>query len=287
MKKSSFAMVNPLSLLIKKLSGTLTNRLVLFEGGLGSQIISYMLVETLLAKGENPVVDFSYFDNNLSGQEVSHWKWELDAFGIDELEYRNQFNLRPRERYILKLIKTRRGFSGRSKNEAYLLKDCDFNLISQVLSIPVETHSVLNELELQPFQYSMVHIRKGDYLKVSSRVISSGEALKALNKFKHLNFGNTIFITDGEFSAEEIKEIQSSSLFSPILFLDSKRYTNHALHGMMRLSKILVTSNSTFSWTAGLLNRYPESIVLSPTHFFRNPPHDELFQTASDWMVLK
>lgn len=279
-------LINPLRSFIRKLIGPITNRLVLFEGGLGSQIISYMLVDTLLAQGKRPIVDFSYFDDEITDSNLSQWKWELSSFGIDEVKYRIQFKIGPGDRFLLSLIKATRGFSGRSKNEAQLIQKCDLESISRELSIPEGTHSALEELALKPFQYSMVHIRKGDFLKVSSRVISASETLEALKKFRNLNFGNTILVTDGEFSEEEIQAIYSSSIFNSIILLENNKYTNHTLHGMMRLSRILVTSNSTFSWTAGLLNRHPESIVLSPTHFFRNPLNDELFQTTSSWMVM-
>ncbi|MCX8482435.1 MAG: hypothetical protein ORN50_02555, partial [Crocinitomicaceae bacterium] len=97
-----------------------------------------------------------------------------------------------------------------------------------------------------------------------------------------------IFITsDDKFSAEDLEYVKKSFANATVFIVDPNADL-HLVHSLMRASSILVTSNSTFSWTAGMLNVREKPIIFSPTSFFGEAEHqsNDLFQTTSSWMVL-
>jgi hypothetical protein len=60
----------------------------------------------------------------------------------------------------------------------------------------------------------------------------------------------------------------------------------HAVHGILRSANFLITSNSTFSASAGLLMAKPSAVVLSPQHFFPGLENvNNVFQGFGLWMI--
>src|SRR5512145_1746130 len=61
---------------------------VTFTGGMGAQIISAAIYYALKDEGREVLADLSYFDKEErvatvgKAGDVSHWSWQLDAFGL-------------------------------------------------------------------------------------------------------------------------------------------------------------------------------------------------------------
>lgn len=264
-------------------SRNFTNRVIYFEGGLGSQIIAFMTLETMIKKQKRPIANFDYFLNSRKSNQTSNWDWELSRYGI-EIEQLAKFNNFSHLPGILHRPLVRfRDFSGRARRESEIVAECDIASIVELLPIQETTFEILEKYNRHPNDYGVIHIRKGDYLLLSSRVIELEESLELLSK---IELEYLFVICDDPMSDTEIQKVRDMPNLQSFCLLDGNDLDHHALHGIMRLAKVMITSNSTFSWTAGVLNQNPKKLIFSPTHFFNNSEIDAIFLSKSKWMLL-
>jgi hypothetical protein len=76
---------------------------------------------------------------------------------------------------------------------------------------------------------------------------------------------------------------------SNIYFLSEEDLESGTVHDLMRLSKLLITANSTFSLSAGILAS-KETIVYSPILFFGGKDDylkSRIFNQAGDYFLLR
>jgi hypothetical protein len=74
-----------------------------------------------------------------------------------------------------------------------------------------------------------------------------------------------------------------------IKFYDGVEIDECLVHDLMRESKLLVTANSTFSFTAGLLSK-PETLVFMPMTFYGGPKgilQGAKFRSSSDFFLMR
>jgi hypothetical protein len=142
--------------------------------------------------------------------------------------------------------------------------------------------------------YGVLHIRKGDYRKVASKLYSVKDLVSYIRKF-HLVIPSTlVIVSDGKILQmgytlirDSFKDLRKGKL----LVFDSanSNFNETIIHDLMREADFLFTSNSTFSLTAGLLNTRAENFKITPMRFhaggdsFSNQP----FQTYSEFSILK
>lgn len=240
-------------------------KVISFTGGLGAQIISaaaYLYIEKV--EPGNQAAHFGYFSRPLyvaspgNRGELSHWKWELNNYGLtyDNFVHSDSY---PESCIIWDgKLKAKIGNLGLSEPT-----------IRERFPINEQAKNTANSIFNQE-SYACLHVRRGDYLNVASYLVSDDAFLRAISFLPSL-INNLLVVSDSALS---------SSLFNGLLKLNlnSKTFIGgdpYLTHCLMRLSKILICSNSQFAWSAarlrmdGLLSLYPskhDTAPLSPTN---------------------
>jgi hypothetical protein len=259
---------------------------IYFEGGLGSQILSYL---EFLKKPRN--IDVSYFENppiqGMQGPDI--WAWELDRYGIsihDLSPYKRTVKFNPwksRRPSILEL----------SEKES----DVDYNS-KEINGSNLQSNFPINEIQLQDFinqfkidivKLTTVHVRRGDYERVASKILGIKEYFNLLMNISHHISHEIIFLSDTKIPAHEIELLNSTLPDKRLLFFSNEEMPLGLAHDLMRRSKILITANSTFSISAGLLSDV-SSLVFSPIMFFGGENgyrNSRLFNRNGDFFVVR
>ena len=266
-----------------------------FEGGLGSQILAY--IEFINRRNNSNQLTFtetSYFDvNQVFNQEngVTHWRWRLDHYGI-ELEELRKFN-----KYNVKNIsKLRR--PNKSEYSEHIKINKLWTPTKRALELLLIQSTKENREEVffsgsKVSDYGVVHIRKGDYLKVATKLIDVNSIEIILRKLKSSLPKYLVIVSDGTITTNERKKLNSTCnalKLSEIKFYDKSNYSvdETLVHDLMRSANFLLTSNSTFSFTAGLLNNVDNRLVVFPSSFYGGSDIvlDSLYQTHSQYCIM-
>lgn len=238
-------------------------RLTHIEGGLGSQILGLISFYNSQQKYgiSNAKLELSYFDEP---RHSNLWPWALSKYGIyiEDLrvyESRKWFNLFKAKRDFLTETELLDSYWSTSR-ERYLHRfPFDQTALEKFLK------EVTGSLELDC--YGAVHIRRGDYLQVASRVIGFSEYVNLLRSIRSIIPKTLFVVSDSKLEKNEINELED--LFGEshrLLALDGPNYDFFLIHCLLRRAQFLVTSNSTFSFSAGLLGRDGQ-VVFSPVEF--------------------
>ena len=251
------------------------NETVYFEGGLGSQIISYIVYNEKNKIQKNiSVANLDYFSITLNDftqdDGLSRWTWKLDHYGISK------------NRLVVdKKIKTvfKKYFLVRPEFDTEIFLNFREEKASKYNSVfPVNTKNV-KEYVQKVFQnsaldYSIIHIRRGDYLKVASNIIKTEEVVNLINKLKPILSADVLITCDSTLPKGE-KEILEKSLTGHNYVYLSPNENIYLVHDLMRSAKILIASNSTFSFTAGLLSN-KDCLFFFPTKYFGDGRSEDL-----------
>jgi hypothetical protein len=101
---------------------------------------------------------------------------------------------------------------------------------------------------------------------VASKVVSTEELIKFVNKIKKLLPKNVLISSDSHLPASEKNLFSNTFVESNLVYVDPQE-DPVMVHHLMRSSTVLVASNSTFSFTAGLLAK-SGCMVFFPTNYF-------------------
>ena len=233
------------------------------EGGLGSQILGAISFYNQQDKlGENSAkCDLSYFSNQ---DRAGLWDWSLSNYGI-HLEELKRFESKSR----INLLKAKRDFLTKSEiSEGYWRKSrakyiTRFPIDEKKLHIFLQEFSDTANLE----NYGTIHIRRGDYLQVASKVIGLDEYIQFLETIRITLPSLSFIVSDSPFTIVEKQHLAKAiGLERKAIFLDGPGYDPFVLHCLMRSAQLLVTSNSTYSFSAGLLGKQGQ-VVFSPVEF--------------------
>ena len=226
-------------------------------------------------------IDVSFFNSDLKKEsnrtQPPLRPWELHNYGINLASVRaNSVKYRPLFNSYEKISKENRPFF------ATLL---DRNWSKTFPIVNGARNTLASTIGLTDQDYCVVHLRRGDYIQFSSKIVDLSAVLKLCDSIKLLLPQTIIFVSDDPFSILERNVVQSQLHRHDIHFLDD--IDQHICHGIMRMAKILVASNSTFSWTASLMSEKTNSLTFSPTTFSL-PAHNvsnEIFRASSEWMI--
>jgi hypothetical protein len=247
---------------------------------LGAQILNYGLFKYFQKKHLPVSFDLSYFDiqasKTVEGQLgcVSHWSWELDAYGVNfkSLRDNNKTNDGPclrdgplKTKYILQAFQS-------DSLKKY------FNFInSDKLS------EKFRKFNLKGESYLCIHARRGDYLNVGFHLVSENELEVIAEKFKKI-FKQCILLSDTTVKNSEYKKLRKYYK-NRFHILDREPDPKFA-HSIMRNSSLLICSNSQFSLSASLLSN---GVQLVPKKWFGRS-HKKLnttLQSIFDFGVVK
>jgi len=229
---------------------------VTFTGGLGAQICSASAYFYLKNEGMNVSADMSYFTLTPKEAkpgnkgELSIWKYQLDNYNIPQSTFNtNSVNYEIISDGVKKIAYAQLGFKNSSiclkfpiSSAAYELRDSLFN----------------NE------KYVCLHVRRGDYINVASYIVPDEHYLNVLKKSIQ-DIKNLLVVSDTPISSTLINMLNTLNI--NIQYIIGRDL--HTTHGIMRLSTVLICSNSQFSMTAGFL-RDKNYITYIPTDYIGN-----------------
>ena len=240
---------------------------VYFEGGLGSQILAYIEYSEKNKSSNKPVfANYDYFTNTkvdfTDNTGLSMWTWRLDQYGIYQKDLKK---IGKKKKLVNKYFKIR---PHGNSDIFYNFREKKSESYQKIFKI---NHEKVNEYISEKFKsdtddFAVIHIRRGDYLKVASKVVSMEELIKFINKIKKLLPKQILISCDSILPTAEQDMLATTLEEFNLVYVDP-REDPFLVHDLMRSSSILVASNSTFSFTAGLLAKRG-CTVFFPTNYF-------------------
>lgn len=262
-----------------RMFGLVDHQTVYFEGGLGSQILSYL--EWLEKKElyENvpgsppPYCDITYFKRNIGyepgGLRIGPWLLSEYELQLEELDAFSN----PRYRKYLKVRALYTDKASLINGKSYQIFADKFrskfdsgsgiyNFTKDQVGVSLESEDAEGMIDC-----CAVHIRRGDYVQVSSHLVSFESYIDLLIRIKRFLPPDIVFFCDSELDETFKETILFEFADKRITFCEGNEYRDIEVHEFMRRSRVLITGNSTFSITAGLLAS-KETIIFSPIIFF-------------------
>jgi Glycosyl transferase family 11 len=223
---------------------------------MGAQIISAAIYFHMKQTGRSVYADLSYFNQPerlaVVGNtgDCTHWGWQLSPFGLELTSFETNPALNKRNARVIE--------DGVEKLELALkaLADPDVRKAFAVPAGPVDP----SDAELQG-DYLCIHVRRGDYVNVSSHLVRDEEFVALAARFAGL-VKSVVVLSDSPIS--EALKTDVARLFERSSFLD--KTDAYVAHRIMRGSRILVCSNSQFSLIAAMLN--PQALLVIPKQWF-------------------
>jgi hypothetical protein len=260
--------------------------LVHIEGGLGSQIFG---VISFWDRQERYGVskakcDLSYFTSQNRGDL---WNWELDRYqiGLKDLQVYESATIR-------NILKLKSDFLSEFEiNSGYWIQ-ARKKYLDRFHFDPMPVNDFRKRFaEFEDVHsYGAVHIRRGDYLKVASKVVKFDEYLELLISIRKLVPKDLLIISDSPLHEEEIEKLGDHfGNNHNLIFLDDPELDAFLIHCTLREADVLVTSNSTFSFSAAVLGKSGQ-LAFSPVNFHSGPDaekYNRSFRTAGTFMTLK
>lgn len=277
------SMISQVARRLGRLAGLEPRRTVFLEGGLGSQLLGMMTFLTRSQDDSRWKCDVSYFfpevkEVTFVGAGVRR-PWELDRYG---------YPLHSPSFICSRRSFFRRDYESGARDEAETLAKISSLNWSSRFALPSEARKKLHQFPLGGSgQFAAIHVRRGDYLAVASRVVSIRESLAIARRAKSLLPDTVVLLSDDPFTKSDREEVLRNLPGLNCIFFEER--DPHVSHGVMRLSQVLITSNSTFSWTASVMMEREDAIALAPLKFFgdRQAALNSMFQASGDWMFLR
>ncbi len=236
---------------------------IVFAGGMGTQIFQAAAYFSLKQSGREVYADLRYFDRASkiatvgNAGELTHWFWQLDQFGLPQSSFETLNDDVSEDVDIIadgpKLLEM--GLKALVRKEIQtIFRDTHGDKLGKILP-----NDVIKS-------FLCIHIRRGDYVNVAAHLVSDEEFIQLIKKFRGL-VENIVILSDSPIEVN-LREAVSPH-FKQAMFLD--HIDGYDSHRVMRHARILVCSNSTFSLTAAMLN--PNALVFIPKLWFGPNDH--------------
>jgi hypothetical protein len=263
--------------------GKYNPNLLVFDGGLGSQIMNYYQFAFLIHNNYKVELNMEYFENPPSEYHDFFVlrKWALDRYGISIDSIKKQAH---------KIT------TNNAKIPSNLLAKNDKNYFKKFLDLDLSEIFPVDTLKLNEFlsknnitsDYYAIHIRKGDALNTASKLVTEKDVQDlSLKLFEKLPKHPILIFSDSEIDSNVKSTLITLGYDNIFLFLPGS-CSDFTVHDLLRNAKILVTSNSTFSLSAALLSRRSQ-LAFIPIEFYsgyRDGPTNELLNKLSKYAIL-
>ncbi len=268
---------------VLKILNRVEGNMIYLEGGLGSQILG-----TLEFINTDKLIDISYFTSPPKAEDAGPdvWKWELGRYGIELNFFQNRLRKTPYKWYrALKpqVQDLNLSTSGKYANP-WSIEGGDLFPINKAA-----TSNILSSYGIEKNCFGAIHIRKGDYLRVSSRVIGTKQNAAILTKLQ-AQLPREIFVfSDTPLQPAELGELKAAAPHLNMTFLSEEDLGSGTVHDLMRISQVLIAANSTFSFSAGILAS-KETVVYCPLLFFGGQDDylkSRIFNQTGDYFVMR
>lgn len=255
--------------------------LIHIEGGLGSQILGAIAFWNLqLQLGEEKAkCDLTYFHN----QTNKLWPYQLDKYNLPLSEFKKYEKVSKKN-----LLKAKKDFLEEAFLETRYWEESRNRYLEKFKFSKNELNDYFNAFTVNLVEpYAALHIRRGDYLQVASHLVAIDEYLNILSLTSGLIPKRLIIVSDSQISNES--KIAFSSLLSDkeVIFLDSLHLDSFKVHCLLREAEVLVTANSTYSFSAALLGR-ENQVAFSPMQFHsgsNSKKYNDTFRLAGSFFI--
>jgi hypothetical protein len=256
-------------------------QIVKIEGGLGSQILNSLeyFCREIVSPKTKLWMDKTYFTQKTGAGLLSDWSYQLTRYGINLSNFNDAPDL---PRFLISRISRQDWVTPQIWN--FIRKE--FSSKFYFDSDAVQKR--LRQLDIRS-EFGVMHIRRGDYVHASSKIMSYQDNYQLLLSLKNSSLiPDDLIITSDSLVPPEYRNL-FLNLGVRIHFLDDQRIDAGEMHDMMRSSQILITSNSTYSFSAGILAK-PDCLVISPVDFFsetskRNRALNNAFRSAGNFVI--
>lgn len=143
------------------------------------------------------------------------------------------------------------------------------------------------EQELRQLCAVSIHIRRGDYLKISntSGICTIDYYHKAISKLEELITPDmyVLFSDDIEWCKQQFGAAIGNTRIEFVNW--NKGRDSYRDMQLMSLCKHNIIANSSFSWWGAWLNRNPEKIVIAPSRWMHSEGWEEII--PQDWLTIQ
>jgi hypothetical protein len=268
-----------------KRMGIINIHVIRFDGGLGSQLLSFMQYYFLSKFNKSIKADVSFFnlpaESKLFSNDTTYRKWKLNYYGIDHKSYFLKSNVNS----VFNFLKLNTD-DQMINFEKFL--SMDYKSIEWCKILPISSCTLLEInkiIDYNNFEYGVIHIRRGDFLQFSSYVIDDNKIEIFLNQLKNILPFKLLILSDDIFDENFKNKIVSILKNKEVLFITGG--DELLMHGLMRYSNVLITSNSMFSLSAALLQK-KGGIAIIPAKFYGGKflKYNHFINLLSDWTFL-
>jgi hypothetical protein len=231
-------------------------KVITFTGGLGAQLISAAAYFHCQRQGIPVLAHFGYFAQQArvarvgEAGTVSHWAWALGDYGLEFAQFDQPAGaVDPAQVVFDGIEKLELGFAG--------LRD---ESIRARFPIDEASRDALRGI-VSSGRWAALHVRRGDYLNVVTYLIPDQAYFNAALAVRRL-VDHIVVISDTEIGPGLTRLLQSLPTSDRVTVVTGG--TARLAHDLMRLSDILVASNSQLSYTAGAL-RAADQLTLFPS----------------------
>ena len=231
--------------------------LVTFEGGMGSQILSFLELCYLQNNNKKVELNLDYFNNISSGEDFR--PWSLDRYKIT----------------LESILKIGSITNNKRRLPTNLMLKVDSNYFQKFSTFDFKKYFQIDFIEAKLFlnynnvnsNFYAIHLRRGDYLQIASKIITDEEVLQLVLKlFITLPIAPVLLISDSPVSKTWSEELNKIS-YNHVVCIGPEDTKDFVCHDLMRLASVLIASNSTFSLTAALLAHVPQLSIV-PMEFY-------------------
>ncbi len=252
---------------------------ITFTGGLGAQIMSASAYFFLKSQNIPVRANFDYFEMNVKlenlrkqginiNNDISFFPWQIDELGLEKSKFSSNG---PEDDLIQDgLEKQELAMNGLRRDD-----------IKKLFIIPEQSFN-LRQRFFGDDSFCCAHIRRGDYVRVATYLVSDDNFFNAINSTSKL-VTNLLLLSDSPLSEDLCKKIAGLNI-NVITGIGG----NPAIsHGLMRLSNILISSNSQYSYTAAYLRNKNQLTFLPSIHDSgSDPTSNEYLDSIRAFQVL-
>ncbi|HXA02812.1 MAG TPA: alpha-1,2-fucosyltransferase [Cytophagaceae bacterium] len=284
---------------------------VKLSGGLGNQMFQYACGRFLSEiKHTDLQLDVKSFQDKSSNPDLTYRDYQLRIFNIDEKlasEKDVQSFIKPKsflKKIIFKIRQKSRGkiiatdsnydlnildkesdiyLDGYFQNEKYFIGIKD--ILSKEFSLKDRLNASYSEMQNQISICNSVsiHIRRGDY--VNNSVTNNYHGVCGLDYYKKAMSVIAEKVTEPRFFifSDDVNWVRENLKSQwPLTFVSGGKSFEDLF--LMSQCKHNIIANSSFSWWAGWLNKYPEKIVVGPLKWFNDPKINAGFNLPEKWI---
>lgn len=262
--------------------GMYNQNLIVFDGGLGSQILSYYQFQYLLTQGIRPYVNLEYYtrENKDFDSNLEFRKWSLDRYGITLQSFYREAIITDSYAKVPTNLLSKKHANYFAKLQSLDLRDT-LQINDDAVNKFLKLHEVFSE-------YYAIHIRRGDYLTAASLLVDDEDIINLIGRlFPNYVKVPVLLFSDSLINPRIVDKLKECG-YSKIMFCGPDTADQFMTHDLMRNAKILITSNSTFSLSAGLLARENQTAIV-PMKFYsgyRDAPANALINEMSNFSIM-